>query len=484
MKNRYCGWIGKTLLFLSPLFCGMAGFVILEKQPFLDSLYQCVGMYVLDYGDTPSNILLEIARWAAPLVTASSVIMAVAAFRTFLVSRIHYLKGDSVAVYGPENEKAALLTQLGGQGIDGKDRFVLAQRYILVGTEEENFAFYDRHRESLRSHKVYLQCSSLQEQAAAGANLKLFSPEETAARLFWKQCSLYEESVKKNHHLKIVLLGFEKLGEEVLRQGLLNNLFSPGQRIEYHIFGDGDAFLSIHSGISHIEDPIIFYREPWYQRLELMESADLILLLTQEKQAGLLGDLLLAVRQRKIAVFSSGLSGVELLEERERFSLFEWREAACKPENIMEEALFERAKRINGRYASLYQGVQENEETREALWQELDAFTRYSNISSADYHEVRLNMLKVLGEPADAGKLSPEVLELLSELEHIRWCRYHYLNNWSYGVPADGKNKDKVRRIHTDLIPYRELSEEDKEKDRENIRILLSVPEGPAEKGK
>ena len=137
MKNRYCAWIGKALLFLSPLFCGMAGFVILEKQPFLDSLYQCVGMYVLDYGDTPSNLLLEIARWAAPLVTASSVIMAVAAFRTFLVSRIHYLKGDSVAVYGPENEKAALLTQLGGRGIDGKDSFVLAQRYILAGTEEE-----------------------------------------------------------------------------------------------------------------------------------------------------------------------------------------------------------------------------------------------------------------------------------------------------------------------------------------------------------
>ena len=91
-------------------------------------------------------------------------------------------------------------------------------------------------------------------------------------------------------------------------------------------------------------------------------------------------------------------------------------------------------------------------------------------------------MLKAMGVSADAQKLSAEVMELLSELEHIRWCRYHYLNNWSYGVPEGGKNKDKIRRIHTDLLPYGELSEEDKEKDRENIRILLSVPDALAKK--
>lgn len=475
MMSRYGSRIGKALLFLFPLVCGMAGFVVLEKQAFLDSLYCCVGMYMLNYGDKPSNFLLEIARWTAPLVTASGVIMAVAAFRTFLGSRIKYLRGDSVAVYGSENEKAALLSQLGRRGIDGKDSLVLAQRYILVGEEKENFAFYHRYGEKLQKCKVYLKCSSLREQAVADADLKLFCPEETSARLFWKQCNLYEESVKKNHHLKFVLIGFGKLGEEVLQQGLLNNLFSPRQKIEYHVFGDGDAFLAIHNGISHIEDRVIFYKEPWYQRRELLEEADLILLLTQEKQAGLLEDLLLAVRQRKIAVFSSGSSGVQLLEGQERFYLFPWKEEACRLENIMEELLLERAKCINLRYSSLYQGVPENEETKEAQWRKLDAFTRYSNISSADYHEVRLSMLKTMGVSVDANELSPEVLELLAELEHIRWCRYHYLNNWSYGIPADGKNKDKLQRIHTDLIPYQELSEEDKEKDRENIRILLSV---------
>ena len=82
-------------------------------------------------------------------------------------------------------------------------------------------------------------------------------------------------------------------------------------------------------------------------------------------------------------------------------------------------------------------------------------------------------MLKEMGQPVSGP--APECLELLSELEHIRWCRYHYLNNWKYGVPNDGKPKDAVRRIHTDLIPYKELPEEEKRKDRENIRTLLSM---------
>lgn len=475
--KRYGLQIVKGLVFLFPLLCGMAGFVILEKQPFLDSLYSCIGMYVLNYGDTPSNLLLELARWTAPLVTASGVIMAVAAFRTFLGNRMKYLRRDSVAVYGPEEEKAALLSSLGRRGIDGGERFVPAQSYILAGEEEENFAFYHCRREKLLNRRVYLKCSSLREQSAAGADLKLFGPEETAARLFWKRCNLYEASAEKNHCLKLVLIGFGRLGEEVLKQGLLNNVFSPGQKIEYHIFGDGEAFCAIHSGLCEIEDPVLFHKEPWYQSRELLEEADLILLLTQEKQAGLLESLLLAVRHSRVIVFSSGASGVQLLAEQERFRLFPWKEEAGRLENIMEEPLLERAKRINLRYCSLYQGTPENDGTKEAEWRKLDAFTRYSNISSADYHEVRLKMLKVMGMPADAGRLSSEVLELLAELEHIRWCRYHYLNNWSYGVPAGGKNKDQVLRIHKDLIPYRELCEEDKEKDRENIRILLSVQE-------
>ena len=111
----------------------------------------------------------------------------------------------------------------------------------------------------------------------------------------------------------------------------------------------------------------------------------------------------------------------------------------------------------------------------EQEWSRLDGFTRYSNVSAADYHEMRLRMLDTLGWPADGEKLSAAQLEYLAELEHIRWCRYHYLNNWRWGKPENGARKDPAKRIHADLIPYGELSDQEKQKDRDNIHVLLST---------
>ena len=98
----------------------------------------------------------------------------------------------------------------------------------------------------------------------------------------------------------------------------------------------------------------------------------------------------------------------------------------------------------------------------------MNTFTRYSNISAADYHDVRRQMIG--NQP-----LTQERLELLAELEHIRWCRYHFLNNWQYGQPENGKAKDPGKRIHRCMVDYGQISEQDREKDRENIRILLAL---------
>ncbi len=64
---------------------------------------------------------------------------------------------------------------------------------------------------------------------------------------------------------------------------------------------------------------------------------------------------------------------------------------------------------------------------------------------------------------------------MVADLDHFRWCRYHYLHNWQGGIPENGKNKDPRHRIHRDLRPYKELGEADREKDRENIRVLMDL---------
>lgn len=115
---------------------------------------------------------------------------------------------------------------------------------------------------------------------------------------------------------------------------------------------------------------------------------------------------------------------------------------------------------------SLFEGLKPQE-----VWQ---LFTRYSNISSADYHAIRLQMLDVMNISPSAS-LTESQMKLLSELEHIRWTRYHWLNNWQFGIPDSGKSKDASLRIHIDLIPYRDLPDYEKQKDRNTITLMLGL---------
>ena len=55
----------RALLLLIPIILGMIGLFVLEKEPFMDALFRCVQMYVLNYSDTPPNLFVEAARWIA-----------------------------------------------------------------------------------------------------------------------------------------------------------------------------------------------------------------------------------------------------------------------------------------------------------------------------------------------------------------------------------------------------------------------------------
>lgn len=462
----------KYALLILPLFLGLIGLVE-AGEPFLDALFYSISMYAMGFTDTPPNLWVEVGRWLAPLATASGVLLAVIAIRDRIRAYLCYCRGNSVAVYGAESDKTALLDRLGRRGIDGGDRFVRAHRYILLGGDGMDFIV--QNRKKLEGREVYLRCSDLPAQAVSDPHLWLFCPEEIAARLFWKKRNLYALSAARGHQLSIVFLGFGRLGENLLTYGLQDNIFSPDQKITYHIFGADGQYAATHTQLDRIEDPVVFWDEPWYEQLSQLENADLILVLEQDGQLSLLQNLLLATTRPQFHVFTEGNAGIDLLEGQNRLELIPWRDEAQSPEYIFSDVLYHRAKRINLRYAHLYGGVEENERTLEEQWAMLDAFTRYSNISSADYHEMCRAMLGTMGVAAEESALSPELLELLAELEHIRWCRYHYLNNWRRGTPENGKRKDAARRIHADLIPYRKLTDSEKEKDRENIRVLLSI---------
>jgi len=464
----------RILIYFLPILLGTWGLYVVGEETFLNAVFNSILMYFFAYNETPVNIYVELARWIAPVITANGFLLVFYAIRDRIVHFLIFCTGKSIAVYGPEDEKNMFFEKSNKYMISGKDDFINASKYILLNSESDNFRFYTTHKSRLNKAQVYLKCHSLPSDAVSDSNLHLFCPEETFSRLFWKEEFIYPLAVTKDFQLNIVFLGFDKIGEELLIFGLQNNIFSPEQKITYHIFGDGSNFEAIHTELHSISDLIIFYESPWYMYQELLETADMVIVLNQENQTELLCELLFTTHRDCIHVFAANTESIHLLSGKERLRIFDWKSKAQSPKFIIGDTLFQLAKHINLRYAHLYTGVPETKESLEAEWNKLDTFTRYSNISSADYHEMRLKILEYTCVDYSTD-LPKEVLEMHSELEHIRWCRYHYLNNWKYGIPENGKNKDKRLRIHKDLVSYEELTDGEKEKDRENIRLLLSL---------
>ena len=462
----------KYIFIAVPMIMGIIGYGLMEGAPLLQSIYISTSLYGFGADDIPPNIIIEIARWLGPVATASTFIIIVKFIRRSFLNRFAYIKGNSTAVYGPDAEKEAILEQLGSCGIDGRTGFLKAHRYILLGSEEENLAFFNRYKNEIAGRDVYAACSSLSAQSVAHHNLHLFCPEETAASVFWKEHCIYSLSKAKNHKLKIVFIGFEKLGKELLLSALQSNIFSPDQQIDYHIFGDADGFCNIHHQIDKTEDNIIFHYKQWHEQIEFINSADMVIVLSQENQAQLLRSLTLACSCEKIYFFSAVDYITDIMENQDRLVPYRWKEVASTVDNILDSTLFRNAKQLNLRYAHLYSGTEETSENAEKEWEKLDTFTRYSNISAADYLDIMKIILKEENQGSSVDTMSAQWFETLANLEHIRWCRYHYINNWQYGQPENGR-KDKAKRIHADLVPYESLTEAEKDKDRENIRILF-----------
>jgi serine phosphatase RsbU (regulator of sigma subunit) len=106
----------------------------------------------------------------------------------------------------------------------------------------------------------------------------------------------------------------------------------------------------------------------------------------------------------------------------------------------------------------------------------LDEELKYSNIDNAYHIPAKLLAIGYRIRKVKKGlkpfilHLSDKEVELMSGIEHLRWSWDKRLNGWTYGIKRDNKVK-----THPGLIPYHELPESEKEKDRELVRLIPAI---------
>ncbi len=101
---------------------------------------------------------------------------------------------------------------------------------------------------------------------------------------------------------------------------------------------------------------------------------------------------------------------------------------------------------------------------------------KHSNLDNAFQIPTKLLSVGYKIRPVKKGyrpsilHLNDDEIETMARVEHIRWCWDKILHGWIHG-----KVKDERKKTHPAIIPYEDLSESEKEKDRELVRLIPAL---------
>lgn len=459
------------IVFVLPFVLGATGFYM-AGNGIKDACYNGVSLYFMSLNEDSVNILIEIARWYAPIMTASGLILAIKSAYYHFRDRLACMHSDSTAIYS-DTESGNLLFTSVKHGVLADNTSVKAAKdhVIMFADDVDNLNFYQTHKAKFQDKHVYICLEKMDSYLLKESQVHFFNSNEIVARQYWKSRNLLE-FMNDNMKVDIAIIGFGPLGQRILHYGLLNNIYTSNQKITYHIFGDSSLYEQVYPAFPMMnQDQVVHHGTDWKANVSIFATMERVII-TEEPDLDLVQNLLYTCGDTQIDYFSKGNIILEDIYKTDQLKSFGKAEEIYTEENIKTNTLYHAAMELNYKYACLYgAGASDNkEQAMQQEWEALDGFTKGSNIASADYHQIRV---MVMGKRALEGK--PMTDTELAEGEHIRWSRFHYLNHWTYGVPENGKNKDPKKKIHVCLVPFEELPEVEKQKDVEAVNLLLEL---------
>ena len=314
--------------------------------------------------------------------------------------------------------------------------------------------------------------------------LGFFTLEDIAARRLF-QHDMYPLTAVGGRPAQVVIVGFGPLGQAVLRETARRQLALDGgsraevvfrHATEANVAAVTEAFPVIGTACS------VVYGED--AGLPATGEYTVFVCLDKDEDAlreGLDMAGLVADGCGRVVICVSGSSPFAtalvartgLLDDLGgRLSVFMVIPEACVPERI-EVAGEQLARSIHSAYVAEAKARGETEETNPSMvsWDKLPADLRQANVAQAADIGAKLAAIGAVVIPesasAPAFAFTDREVEFLSRLEHERWMRERIEAGWRYGEPRDNK-----RKIHPDLQDWADLSEPERNKDREAIRAL------------
>ncbi len=335
--------------------------------------------------------------------------------------------------------------------------------------------------------------------------VKVFDKTELIARLLMQKFPLcdvveFDEQGNARNGVEILLVGFGRLGQEVLKKLVANGQFEGSSfkvRVYDPKFEKIDGYFRYRYNAMLENYDIKFFAEDGRSRhltnyvLDNAETINYVITAVGDDELGreIATDILDLFHEKKRVVpvyqcTSDSVWQYRYGEERKIWSL--------NDANILYGGkMDDRAKEIN----HFYHG---EEGDLERQWAECDYFSRMSCRASADFLTALFKRLRITGD----DKISEEFLENLARTEHHRWNAFHFSMGFATMDEETLKkraelfktdtslriSKDLSARRHACLIPWDDLdalSEYEnkvtgknidyKQMDRDNITVMLKL---------
>lgn len=449
------------LLAVCPFVIGTFGYCAAGEK-LSDGFYASFALYFVNPVSDAYNIPIEIARWTAALVTTSAILYAVRRIWTKISQAFCCLGKDSIAVYGDDNIKVVFDKPKRNVIYPGRVFKPLAKSHIIMlSSDADSLNFYQENISGIKNEKVYIALKDMDygfiKESCGKANVNFYDIDGAVARTLWKRIALWESA---NQRVEITILGTGHLGQSILNYGLQLNLYSTVQEITYNFIGSDNSYRILHGDIQTCgSDRVIYWELDDDKNAEIIRNSDIVIICEDVFVAKL--QTAAALCKGTLYYYSPFGGGAADFLNFPGLKPFGKNSEVYTDENIRRNGLTADAMKQHYSYLSRFGSGEISDIQTE--WNKLNGFLKLSNISSADF----IPILKTLAR-------SGADIEELAQLEHIRWCRFYFLNFWHYGIPENGKKHDDEKKIHRCLRPYHELPEEEKEKNRAAVKAVLS----------
>lgn len=187
------------------------------------------------------------------------------------------------------------------------------------------------------------------------------------------------------------------------------------------------------------------------------------------------GDLVFCLQETgRLGPFIAAKSG--LADVQGTLSVFGIFEEVCVPDNIRDDFKEQIARSIHAAYVAneRAKGYTEDENPSMVPWERLPADLRHANMDQAADIGAKMTAIGAAVVPRAPGVpefvLTDQDVKTLAEREHERWMKERRAQGWTYGP-----ERDNDRKVHPAMVPWDDLDEEDKDKDRNAIRATPAI---------